>query len=50
MPPFLFLAESDAALLRVIPGEEDFFFFRPPSIKTGYLWVPLLVLQISTWA
>jgi hypothetical protein len=29
MPPFLFLAESDAALLRVFPGEEDFFFSCP---------------------
>jgi hypothetical protein len=29
MPPFLFLAESDAAALRVFPGKEDFFFSRP---------------------
>jgi hypothetical protein len=30
--------------------EEDFFFSRPPSIKTGYLWVLLLVLQICPLA
>jgi hypothetical protein len=29
MPPSLFLAKSNAALLRVFPGEEDFFFSRP---------------------
>jgi hypothetical protein len=49
MPPFLFLAESDAASLRVLPGEEAFFFSRPPSIKTGYLWVPFSVLQTCPW-
>jgi hypothetical protein len=29
MPPFLFLAEPDAASLRVFPGDEAFFFSRP---------------------
>jgi hypothetical protein len=37
MPPFLFLAESDAASLHVFPGEEDFFFSRPSNIKTDCL-------------
>jgi hypothetical protein len=44
MPPILFLAESDAALLRVFPGEEDFFFFsRPSNIKTDCLLALFLV-------
>jgi hypothetical protein len=42
MPPFLFLAEFDAALLRVFLGEEDFFFSHPSSIRTDCLWVLLL--------
>jgi hypothetical protein len=41
-PPFFFLAESDAALLGVFPGKEDFFFSRPCNIKTDCLLALLL--------
>jgi hypothetical protein len=38
MPLFLFLAKSNAASLRVFPGEEDFFFSRPSYIKLIVSW------------